>query len=61
MVYEFADLWEASNHNLTLTGSYIQDREEYPGFYRCVLERLAIKTSVKKDVEETLKAVRSNG
>lgn len=60
MVEDFADQLEATDFQLTLTGSWLEDRIEYPRFWEDVFLRLQIKHSQEQIVEATLELVRDS-
>lgn len=60
MVIDFAEQCESANYQLTLTGSWIGDREQYPGFWNDVYLWWQIKAAARREVAAVLDMV-TNG
>lgn len=61
MVAEFADQCKQADYKLTLTGSWIEDREHFPGFWKDVYLYWLIQRNADQMVDNTLDLVNSDG
>jgi hypothetical protein len=52
--------WRLSEYSLTLTGSYIQDMEEYPDFWADVYTFQTQMSAAEEKVKATLSKAQSN-
>lgn len=59
MVEDFADQCRATSGNLTVTGSWLNDRLQLPGFWEDVYLKWEIDTWAEERVEKTLGIVDS--
>jgi hypothetical protein len=61
LVKEVGDNYISTEGKFTLTGSYLQDREQFPGLWRCVFEWVAIRLYGREIVKNTIDTVSSDG
>lgn len=61
-IEDFVDMWRLSDYKLTLTGSYVQDKELYPGWWdNDVPLFLSLYMPHEKRVEEIIRVAESDG